>query len=238
MALRATPDLAPTFPARIFCLARAGDWNAAALTLRTAQALGYVTPEEDALLQRFLEPELDDGETLPPPDKPTPLVWRMFEAIGRVDSAPDPAATAKLEGAESLVSVRFWSSSTASSAAGGGSSGCGAASGSGGASTLGRTRGACCTCGVGAGSGSGTASTSTRSALLGARLRSVARNSGTMSSASTWTAAAMANAPPERAVGWEDRLTVEDDMVYARFVARGPLSVARRVRSGARKGER
>ncbi|MDP4031618.1 MAG: hypothetical protein Q8P60_01980 [Pseudorhodobacter sp.] len=83
-AMRASPDLAPTFPARIFCLARAGDWNAAALTLRTAQALGFVTEEEDALLSRFLDTALYEGEgDLPPPDKPTPLVWRMFEAIGQ-----------------------------------------------------------------------------------------------------------------------------------------------------------
>lgn len=81
--MRAAPDLAPTFPARIFCLARAGDWNAAALTLRTAQALGHVSPEEDALLSRFLDPDLYEGEPpLPPPARPTPLVWRMFEAVG------------------------------------------------------------------------------------------------------------------------------------------------------------
>ncbi|HEX9858386.1 MAG TPA: hypothetical protein VGA75_08520, partial [Paracoccaceae bacterium] len=81
--MRAAPNLAPTFPARIFCLARAGDWNAAALTLRTAQALGYVTAEEDALLSRFLDPDLYEEEPpLPTPDKLTPLVWRMLEAIG------------------------------------------------------------------------------------------------------------------------------------------------------------
>lgn len=81
--MRASPNLAPTFPARVFCLARSGDWNAAALTLRTAQALGFVTPEEDALLSRFLDPELSDGApSLTAPPKPTPLVWRMFEAIG------------------------------------------------------------------------------------------------------------------------------------------------------------
>jgi hypothetical protein len=81
--MRASPSLAPTFPARIFCLARAGDWNAAALTLRTAQALGYVTDEEDALLSRFLDPELYDEEPpLPPPARPSPLLWRMYEAIG------------------------------------------------------------------------------------------------------------------------------------------------------------
>lgn len=78
-----SPGLAPTFPARIFCLARSGDWNAAALTLRTGQALGYITDEEDALLSRFLDPDLFEGEPpLPSPARVTPLAWRMFEAIG------------------------------------------------------------------------------------------------------------------------------------------------------------
>ncbi len=81
--MQGAPNLAPTFPARIFCLARSGDWNAAALALRTGQALGYVTPEDDALLARFLDPDLFEGEPPPPaPQKPTPLVWRMFAAIG------------------------------------------------------------------------------------------------------------------------------------------------------------
>ncbi len=89
--MRATPNLAPTFPARIFCLARSGDWNAAALTLRTAQALGYVTEEDDALLSRFLDPDLYEGDALPPiPARMTPLSWRMFEAIG------EPQSTATL----------------------------------------------------------------------------------------------------------------------------------------------
>jgi hypothetical protein len=43
--LRSQPALAPTLPARVFCLARNGDWNAAVLTLNTARALGDVTPE-------------------------------------------------------------------------------------------------------------------------------------------------------------------------------------------------
>ena len=81
--MRENPELAPTFPARIFCLARSGDWNAAALTLRTAQALGYVSDEEDALLSRFLDPELYENEPpLERPTRPSPLVWRMFEAVG------------------------------------------------------------------------------------------------------------------------------------------------------------
>lgn len=82
-AMRAAPGIAPTFPARIFCLARGGDWNAALLTLETAKALGFVTEEEDALLIRFLDPELFEGEPpLPAPSRPSPLVFRMFEAIG------------------------------------------------------------------------------------------------------------------------------------------------------------
>jgi hypothetical protein len=89
----AAPGLAPTFPARIFCLARSGDWNAAALTLRTGQALGFVTDQEDALLSRFLDPDLYEGE--PPliaPQPVTPLDWRMFEAIGE----PLPTSTLPL----------------------------------------------------------------------------------------------------------------------------------------------
>jgi len=86
-----SPGLAPTFPARIFCLARSGDWNAAALTLRTGQALGHITNEEDALLSRFLDPDLFEGEPpLPTPERVTPLAWRMFEAIG------EPLSTATL----------------------------------------------------------------------------------------------------------------------------------------------
>ncbi|WP_101340647.1 hypothetical protein [Cereibacter azotoformans] len=81
--LQKSPDLAPTFPARIFCLARSGDWNAAALTLRTAQALGYVDDAQDALLSRFLDPDLyEDEGPLTHPARVTPLDWRLLEAVG------------------------------------------------------------------------------------------------------------------------------------------------------------
>lgn len=81
--LRETPNLAPTYPARIFCLARAGDWAGGALTLRMAQALGYVEPSDEALLARFLDPDLFEGEPpLEPPSPVTPLAWRMLDAIG------------------------------------------------------------------------------------------------------------------------------------------------------------
>lgn len=92
-AMRAAPDIAPTFPARIFCLARGGDWNAAALTLETARALGHVTDAEDELLARFLDPALaEEGPPLPAPARPSPLIFRMHEAIGE----PLPTATLPL----------------------------------------------------------------------------------------------------------------------------------------------
>lgn len=88
--MRDIPALAPTLTARVFCLARADDWNAAALTLQTAKALGNITPIEDALLSRFLDPDLFEGEDMPIPPKPvTPLVWRIYDALGE----PLPTAT-------------------------------------------------------------------------------------------------------------------------------------------------
>lgn len=83
--LQQAPELAPTLTARVFCLARDGDWSAAALTLRTAQALGRVSADDYALLSRFLDADLaeQDSLTLPPPPNPmTPLIWRIYDAIG------------------------------------------------------------------------------------------------------------------------------------------------------------
>ena len=82
-ALKATPGLAPALPTRIFCLARQGDFGTAQLTLDTAKALGTVSPEESALLARFMDPELDDtGITPIMPNPVTPLIFRIYQAIG------------------------------------------------------------------------------------------------------------------------------------------------------------
>lgn len=111
------PALAPTLAARVFCLARGGDWNAAALTLNTARALGDVSAEEEALLARFLDPGLFEGDPpLPRPDRISPLVFRLFEGVGqRIATAGLPRAFAhadldgtaawrnELEAAERLV---------------------------------------------------------------------------------------------------------------------------------------
>lgn len=82
-AMDANPDIAPTLPARIFCLARSGDWSAAALSLGTGEALGRITRQEGDLIARFLDPELFEGEDpLPPDPELTPLTFQMRSAIG------------------------------------------------------------------------------------------------------------------------------------------------------------
>lgn len=97
--LAAAPDLSPTFQARIFCLARKGDWDAAVLSLGTGRALGYVSPAENALLSRFLDPDLFEDELfLPQPQNPTPLTFRLYEAIGQhIDTSTLPIAFAQAD---------------------------------------------------------------------------------------------------------------------------------------------
>ena len=46
-ALRQNPSLSPTLPARVFCLARGGDWNAAEITLTLGEQVGSI-PERRA----------------------------------------------------------------------------------------------------------------------------------------------------------------------------------------------
>jgi hypothetical protein len=115
--IRTRPALASTYPARIFCLARNGDWQAAALTLSSARALDEITSEDEALLARFLDPELFEGAApLPPPSRPSPLVFRLREAVGEAlptatlprafahaDLRPTAAWRNRIEAAERLA---------------------------------------------------------------------------------------------------------------------------------------
>lgn len=118
-AMRSTPSIAPTFSARIFCLARTGDWSAAVLSLNTHRVLGDINPQEEALLSRFLDPELYEGEPpLTPPARISPLTFRMHGAIGEplitanlplafshADLQPTTAWKSQLEAAERLARV-------------------------------------------------------------------------------------------------------------------------------------
>ncbi len=74
--LRGRPDLTQSQAARIFCLARGGQWANAALVLDTSAALGLLSQEEETLLAWFLEPELFHGVETPPPP-PHPLRSRL-----------------------------------------------------------------------------------------------------------------------------------------------------------------
>ncbi|PCH96176.1 MAG: hypothetical protein COB84_05210 [Rhodobacteraceae bacterium] len=89
----ATPRFAPTLPARIFCLARSGDWSAAAITLSAARILGDVTKDEALLLGMFLDPEaFPEVSDIPSPIVMTPLTFIMREALG----LPRPSQTLPL----------------------------------------------------------------------------------------------------------------------------------------------
>lgn len=115
--LGAAPHLNPSYAARVFCTARAGDWSTAALTLTTGDALGLISDRDMALLQLFLDPELFEGDPLPsPPVRPDPLTFRLYEAVGEaLPTAPLPRAfavsdlrgtvgwKAKIEAAERLT---------------------------------------------------------------------------------------------------------------------------------------
>ncbi len=82
-ALRQNPSLSPTLPARVFCLARGGDWNAAEITLTLGEQVGSIPETEQALLARFLDPELFEEDPEPPLPHPlTALDFLMREAVG------------------------------------------------------------------------------------------------------------------------------------------------------------
>ncbi|MGY6549844.1 MAG: hypothetical protein ACXIU7_12695 [Roseinatronobacter sp.] len=75
--------------ARIFCLARKGDWQTAYAALSVARLVGGLSRDDLALLERFLAEE--EADAFPPPPHPlTPLGWRILEALG------DPVPTSSL----------------------------------------------------------------------------------------------------------------------------------------------
>ncbi|MDS9468308.1 hypothetical protein RGQ15_12100 [Paracoccus sp. MBLB3053] len=88
-----TPGVAPSFPARIFCLALGGDWAAAALVFHGADTAGLINPQMATLLAHFLDDAYSDQEeVITPPQVVTPLDLRLHEAIGQ----PLPSASLPL----------------------------------------------------------------------------------------------------------------------------------------------
>jgi hypothetical protein len=89
-----SPGLAPTFPARIFCLARSGDWNAAALTIRTSRALGQITEAKRRSVAVSGPRPLRGRAGAPCPRRPGhPADWMIYSAIGepcRPPHCPSP----------------------------------------------------------------------------------------------------------------------------------------------------
>ncbi len=76
--------------ALVFCLSRAGEWDAADARLTEAADAGRVTPYLADLLAHFLNDDarLPGASTLipPPTGTPDPLVWRLREATGETES--------------------------------------------------------------------------------------------------------------------------------------------------------
>ena len=112
-----TPGIAPSFSARIFCLAQTGDWAAAAISLNGAEALGLLTGDEAVLLTHFLDDTyVDSAEQPPVPERMTPIQFRIHEAIGQPlptaslpiafahsDLRPNNGWKARLDAAERLA---------------------------------------------------------------------------------------------------------------------------------------
>jgi len=82
-ALSAAPHLSKQLATRIYCTARTGDWDTAALTYHGATAMDGLNDTNATLLALFLDPGMIEDIAPPePPAQITPLQFRLFEAIG------------------------------------------------------------------------------------------------------------------------------------------------------------
>ncbi len=116
-ALAENPALSPTLPARVFCLARGGDWNAAEITLTLGRDVGEIDDGQEALLARFLDPVPYENDPEPPIPQPlTALDFTLREAVGlsrpngvlplaflQADLDPHAPMRARVTAAERLV---------------------------------------------------------------------------------------------------------------------------------------
>ncbi|NOR62696.1 MAG: hypothetical protein GQ535_09420 [Rhodobacteraceae bacterium] len=81
-ALQAQPTLSNDIATRVICLARSGDWNAAAITVSLAESLGQIAVEDADLLVRFLDPEMfAELEDAGNPDPLDPITFTLRESL-------------------------------------------------------------------------------------------------------------------------------------------------------------
>ncbi len=81
-ALMARPSLSDDVATRTICLARSGDWNAAAITVSLAESLGQIAVEDADLLVRFLDPEMFAGlEDAGNPEPLDPITFTLRESL-------------------------------------------------------------------------------------------------------------------------------------------------------------
>ncbi|MFP7672923.1 hypothetical protein ACG74X_06150 [Marivita sp. S0852] len=96
------PGLSNDLPTRIWCATRDGDFPLAMTVYQTGSALGQLSKLDTELLLRFLDPEYaENTQPLRPPVRPTPLQFRLFEAIGEAlptTPLPLPFAVVELSG--------------------------------------------------------------------------------------------------------------------------------------------
>ncbi|MGJ8604762.1 MAG: hypothetical protein ACSHXH_11605 [Marivita sp.] len=99
MMLADSPNLSRDLPTRIWCATRSGDFPRAMTVYQTATTLGQLSDLDTELLLRFLDPEYSETTTpLRPPVRPTPLQFRLFEAIGEaLPTTPLPLPFAVVE---------------------------------------------------------------------------------------------------------------------------------------------
>ncbi len=82
--VQSLPRLSPGKGAEIYCAARAGQWDNAALLFGTADALGLLENAQAEALVRFLDPELFEGEpALPAPTEPDALMYTLLDSLGQ-----------------------------------------------------------------------------------------------------------------------------------------------------------
>ncbi|MDO5704429.1 MAG: hypothetical protein Q4G49_05055, partial [Paracoccus sp. (in: a-proteobacteria)] len=123
--MNSTPGIAPSFAARIFCLAQSGDWSAAAIVFHGASDLGLMDAARDGLMRQFLDDSyVDSHQALTPPEPMTPLDFRILEAVGQPlpttplpiafahsDLRPNSGWKARLDAAERLAAAGVLTSS-------------------------------------------------------------------------------------------------------------------------------